>query len=1027
MYVISNSFAKERLALNEHIIMKKTIVLSALFLIVFGFTMSAQQSGAYDNEMSQFQRAFQLYESGQYDASISLFNRVHESASNTFLKADAEFFIASASVRTQQKNAEQLMDNFISNYPTHPRRNSAYFDVAQFYFRNKKTAYALKWFEKVDEQELSSDQKKQLYFQRGYCYFVGKKYEKAQSDLLRAARSSEYEEDAKYYLGYMAYEGDDYDKASLYFDQLQDSNEQASSLNYYQADKNYKAGEFQKAIDFAQQGLKQSVPEDLSQLSKIIGESYFNLKQYDKALPYLKDYKGVQGKWEHDDFYQLGYVYFKQKKYELAISEFNRILDGNDAVSQNAYHHLAQCYLALNKRPEALTAFKNASELDFDQEIKADASLQYAKLSYEIGNPFQSVPDILNHYLSQYPNSNQKNEIESMLVNAYVTSKNYQAAYDLMQSSKKAVDQETYQAVAYNLAVDAYQEEDFKKAKDFFERTKDNNARSILGLRATYWLGELALSRGDFDAAITMFKNVKLIKDFGDTPESHNIDYSLGYAYFSKGDYKNAAVAFEATFTGLFDPVKRKDAVLRLADSEFAQSEFRKALYSYIQAQATSDYNNDYAAYQQAVCLGLLNYSKERMELLQNFSKNFPKSTWRDDALLLMANDLAKSGKINQAIAAYNQLLSDIPNSPLRSKADLRKGLLFYNLGQNDNALKTLKPVALNLSSPEESRQALTTIEQIYVDMGEVTAYSAWLKKSNLTGFDNAQFDDLSFDSAQKRYIEKDQNGAVRLLEKYLIDFPNGSHTFQSHVFLSELYQEKNDLLKAIPHLNYILDQPANERTEMALVQIADAYLVLGKSSDAIAPLKRLANNHPEAKNQSFAHSNLMQIYFEAKDYSTARTEAALLLDNQELEVDLKSKALVIKGRSEIALSQLVEAKKTFALLHSVAVSQVHLAEALYFEAFFLNMDKQYQTSNERLQDLVKNYPSFTEISARGLLLMAQNFMALDDDYQANYILNHLINNFKSYPDLISEAQELLDNLKSDAAETNASITTDHE
>ena len=93
--------------------------------------------------------------------------------------------------------------------------------------------------------------------------------------------------------------------------------------------------------------------------------------------------------------------------------------------------------MALNKRPEALTAFKNASELDFDQEIKADASLQYAKLSYEIGNPFQSVPDILNHYLSQYPNSNQKNEIESMLVNAYVTSKNYQAAYDLIKKSRR--------------------------------------------------------------------------------------------------------------------------------------------------------------------------------------------------------------------------------------------------------------------------------------------------------------------------------------------------------------------------------------------------------------------------------------------------------------------------------------------------------------------------------------------------------------------------------------------------------------
>ena len=1007
--------------------MKKTIVLSALFLIGIGLKTSAQQSGAYYIEMSQFQRAFQLYESGQYDAAISLFNRVRENASNTFIRADAEFYIASASVRTQQKNAEQLMDKFISNYPTHPRRNSAYFDVAQFYFRNKQPAYALKWFEKVDEQVMSTNQKNELYFQRGYCYFVGKKYEKAKADFLRAARSLDYEEDAKYYLGYMAYEGDDYDQASLYFDQLQDSDEQASSLNYYQADKNYKAGEFQWAIDFAQQGLKQGVAEDISQLSKIIGESYFNLKEYDKALPYLKDYKGVRGKWEHVDFYQLGYVYFKQKKYELAIREFNRILDGNDAVAQNAYHHLAQCYLALNKMSEALTAFKNASELDFDLTIKEDASLQYAKLSYDIGNPYQSVPDILNHYLMRYPNSNEKSEIESMLVNAYVTSKNYQAAYDLMASNKKTVDQETYQAVAYNLAVESYQQEDFKKAKDLFKMTMDKNGKTILGLRAAYWLGELAYNGGDFDTALSLFQNVKLNKEFNSASESHLIDYAMGYAYFSKENFKNAADAFETALKSLFDPVKRKDALLRLADSNFAQSEFRNALNNYIQAQKTFDYNNDYAAYQQAVCLGLLNYPEEKMELLQNFSKNFPKSTWRDDALLMMANDLAKSGKTNQAISVCNQLVNDIPNSPLRSKADLRKGLLFYNLGQNDSALKSLKPVALNLSSPEESRQALTTIEQIYVDLGEVTTYAAWLKKSKLTGFDNSQIDDLSFDAAQKRYIDKDQNGAIRLLEKYLNNFPDGAHTFQSRVFLSELYQEKNELEKAIPHLKYILDQPINEWTEMALVQLANVYLILGKSSEAIGPLKRLASNYLESKNQRFAHSNLMQIYFEAKDYNNALTEAKLLLADPELEVDLKSKALVIKGRSEIALSRLAEAKNTFAALKSIAISQAHLAEALYFEAFFLNMDKQYQSSNERLQDLVKNYPSFAEISARGLLLMAQNFLALDDDYQANYILNFLINNFKSYPDLIHEAQELLENLKSDAAETNASITTDHE
>jgi hypothetical protein len=37
------------------------------------------------------------------------------------------------------------------------------------------------------------------------------------------------------------------------------------------------------------------------ELSKIIGgESYFNLKQYDKAVPYLAAYKGKKGRWNND-------------------------------------------------------------------------------------------------------------------------------------------------------------------------------------------------------------------------------------------------------------------------------------------------------------------------------------------------------------------------------------------------------------------------------------------------------------------------------------------------------------------------------------------------------------------------------------------------------------------------------------------------------------------------------------------------------------------------------------------------------
>ena len=93
---------------------------------------------------------------------------------------------------------------------------------------------------------------------------------------------------------------------------------------------------------------------EISELSKIIGESYFNLNEYEEALPYLKDYKANRENGNDLDYYQLGYCYYQIKDYKSAISEFNKIIEGKDELAQNAYYHLAESYLKENQKPQAL-------------------------------------------------------------------------------------------------------------------------------------------------------------------------------------------------------------------------------------------------------------------------------------------------------------------------------------------------------------------------------------------------------------------------------------------------------------------------------------------------------------------------------------------------------------------------------------------------------------------------------------------------------------------------------------------------
>jgi len=53
---------------------------------------------------------------------------------------------------------------------------------------------------------------------------------------------------------------------------------------------------------------------------------------------------------------------------------------------------------------------------------------------------------------------------------------------------------------------------------------------------------------------------------------------------------------------------------------------------------------------------------------------------------------------------------------------------------------------------------------------------------------------------------------------------------------------------------------------------------------------------------------------------------------------------------------------------------------------------------------------------------MAKNFYGLKDAYQATYILESVIKNFKQYDDVVSEAQSELKKIKSEQAKTNDSV-----
>ncbi|WP_310556533.1 tetratricopeptide repeat protein [Flavobacterium sp.] len=997
--------------------------LSLLLFSLFGISqVFAQQSAIYTNDLANYNKALTLYNNKQYQSAQIIFDKVKQQNSNLEIQSDCAYYSANCAIRLNQNNADEAMENFVKNYPTSTKQNLAYSEVATYYFEQGKYAQAVEWFDKVDESTLTSSEMERFSFYKAYSFFNAGKKKEAREYFNKVVNSQEYGSQAKYYLGFLAYEGDDYKEASKYFDQVSGEEKYKEKLSYFQADMNFKLGKFDQAIKLGQAAMFGSNAIEKSELNKIIGESYFNLKKYNEAIPFLKEYKGKKGKWNNTDFYQLGYAYYKQNDFENAIAQFNKIIGGKDAVAQNAYYHLGESYLKTDKKPQALNAFKNASEMTFDLKIQEDAYLNYARLSYDIGNSYQSVPDVLSGFMTKYTASPNKTEIENLLINSFITSKNYAGALILLEKNKAPANKLTYQKVTFYRGLELFTDGNYKEALSLFKKSIAEQKDAKFTARATFWKGETEFVQEDYTNAVLSYKQFIGFAESKNTPEFVNINYNIAYSHFKMKEYEQAGNFFQKYIdVSKDDKIRLTDAYLRLGDSRFVTTKYFPAMEAYNKAIDLKSIDADYAAYQKAMSYGFVSKNDKKISDFNLFLKNFPKSGYRDDALFELANTYTAENETASAIKTYDQLITEFKGGSYTSKAILRQGLIYYNGDKDDLALAKFKKVVAEFPKSDEAIEAVKTARLIYVDKGQVDEYATWVKSLDFVEVTDADLDNDTYEAAEKQYLQGNTKEAIKNLSSYVKGFPKGIHSLKANFFLAESYY-KEESANSIPSYEFIISKARSQYTEQALSRLSQIYLKNTNYAKAIPVLVRLETESEFPQNKTYAQANLMKSYYNEKDYANAVIYADKVLQNPKTEDKVKSDAQIIIARSAIKVNDEIKAKEAYAKLQKIAKGEL-AAEALYYDAYFKNKDSKFEDSNKVIQKLSKDYSGYKYFGAKGLVVMAKNFYGLKDSFQATYILESVISNFKDFQDVVDEAQVQLNLIKTEEAKTNSSIT----
>lgn len=993
-----------------------------ILLLNIPFVLFSQQSIVHTNATSDFNSGVKLYENKVYAAAQKAFEKVIHTAKNkSSLKADASYYNAMCAIKLNEVNADKKIIAFVDEYPSSNKRNKAFFNVGNYYFANRKTAYALKWYQKVNLDFLSKELQKEINFKMGYALLVAKEFKIAKNKFLPLINDAKYGNDARYYYGYIAYKLEDYGIAESTLREIADVASYKAEISYYLLDISFKSGRFERCIAVGKEILKNAKKKQASEISKIIGESFFNLKKYAEAIPYLIAYKGKKGKWNNTDYYQIGYAYYKENNFKSAINYFNKILDQQNAVSQNAYYHLAQCYLRINKKNEALNAFKTASNMVFNLKIKEDASLNYAKLSYEEGNPFENVTTVLQAFLNKYPNSTSYNEINGLIVSSFIHQKNYQGALDYLKKKKTNQNLELSLEVSLYRGIQLFTKKNKKEALSYFNKAKKSNSRSIRE-KAAYWEAETLYRLENYSEALSKFKILKNTLKNSDNLKFPLLGYNIAYCYFKLKDYENAALTFNKFSTkNDIDQTIIDDSYLRLGDSYFAIRDYEKAIKAYTIIVDNFGVNADYAMYQIGMSYGFQNAHKFKVEALTKVINNYQISSLKDDALFQLAITYTKLNSNEKAHQAYNQLLEKHPKSIFIPRALVREGLLYYNQNKNVLALNNFKRVAKDYPNSSDALEAVRNAKNIYVDEDKLNEYVAWTKTLNFVKISDSELENSSFGIAERKYFEGKNDGSILSLKKYLKNFPNGKNSLKANHYLADLLFQKAQYNQSIEKYKTVLGAGQTEFSENALAKLSQIYLQENNFKDAEPYLLRLEQEAYISENILFAQSNLMKGYAILNQNEAALNYAKKVLSKGKLDSDVILDAKITIARTAFKTKDFETAETYFNTIEETAEGELK-AETLYYKAYFLNAKKQYENSTKIVQELISNYSNYKYWGVKSYIIMANNYYLLQDAYQATFILENILKNFSQFEDIRKEAAQELKRIKTEEAKTNNSV-----
>lgn len=994
--------------------MRKLLILAGAWLIA---------SFAYSqNNLSQ-QQAERLFNSGvdlvnhnQFGAAREVFDEyLSVAAATDARRADAAYYKAFSALNLYHSDAEKQIESFIQSYPTHPRSSTANYDLANFYYAEKNYKKAASFYSKIEFGALAQDQQRTAHFRWGYSLFNQRSLKEALDQFnYNKALGGEYGPASSYYAGFIEYSQGDYANALIDLKRAGQNDAYSKIVPYLIANVYYRQKNYDELIAYANEVSTREGLTNKEEIALLSAEAYFKKADYKNAYAGYKQYlEGREAKADKGVLLRAGYSAYTLNENEPATKYLKLSFADSDSIGFYSAYYLGSLYLKQNQKPMAQTAFDIARKFKPDPKLVEESTYQFAKVSYDMGQPDKAIAEF-EKLLVTYPNSAHAEEIKELLSQAYVNASNYNKAIEYIEAMKTrspAVDR-AFQKATLLKGMEYFNKDDYANAVQMFEKSLRFPVEPDYVAEASFWSGEAYSIGKRYEQAAEQYQRIIALPSYNNPELLVKTRYGLGYTYFNQKQYDRALFNFkEFVNKAPRNQPNLADGTLRLADCYYVSKSYPDALVNYRKAAQLKSADEDYAHLQAGVVLATMSKYDEAAVELETVIKNFGQSSFLDEAMYERAQIDFEQGNYANAVTGYTTLIQTRPTSQYVPYAYTRRAASNFNLKEYSKTANDYIAVLENFASHPASKDVLIPLQEALNLSGRSGEFDKHLAGYKTAHPDAKGIESVEYEAAKNLYFSQNYQRAITALGNYLVSYPQSASVSEAKYYQAESYYRLKEWNKALAIYQEVAEDKNFLFAGKVVGRLAELEFNQGNYTKSLANFQQLVKVASNKKEQYTAWSGLMESHYLLAQYDSTEKYARIILEKGNINAGAQNKASLFLGKAAMAKGDYELAQDEFLSTLNSAQDE-YGAEAKYLLGEIQYLTKQHKQCYETLISLNTDFAAYPEWLGRSFLLLADNYLAMGDAFQAKGTLRSL----EAFP---------LENIKGMAREKLKKIETD--